>query len=147
MGSHDEQQTDQIQDRPRHDDGKSAFGIEETAAKGTEMKTNSVPMMKNRPQLFSMGFSSHHGDIRIDTAIGGAEENRQNSRKARAGFTDAVTQGSLFRHFDRGGLSYRHDRRYRQGRLRAEKAADEKNKAAGLISLSKINRQPEPEPS
>ena len=47
-----------------------------------------------------MGFCSHHGDIRIDTAIGGAEENRQNSRKARARFADAVTQGSLFRHFD-----------------------------------------------
>ena len=46
-----------------------------------------------------MGFCSHHGDIRIDTAIGGAEENRQNSRKARTSFTDAVTQGSLFRHF------------------------------------------------
>ena len=47
-----------------------------------------------------MGFCRHHGDIRIDTAIGGAEENRQNSRKARTCFTDAVTQGSLFRNFN-----------------------------------------------
>ena len=46
-----------------------------------------------------MCFSSHHGDIRVDTAIGGTEENRQNSRKACAGFTDAVAQGNLFRHF------------------------------------------------
>ena len=46
-----------------------------------------------------MRFSSHHGDIRIDTAIGGTEENRQNSGKARTGFTDAVAQRSLFLHF------------------------------------------------